>query len=325
MSTLLFLLTFLLAMDDSEQLQTYIRLSSFMRANSEPFDREKLLSSSFDVSCEIFPKILTVGDVVYVKVATKNITQEPIEYDLRSFGFGNHSFITGDVFWDKSGSTGFGLGNSDRIELLPPFPIGTPTPGYPPKKTLPPDNTLVSGPQAVFVPPSSNYDRPFWAWDDSTDGERILFSFNSILSNVDRDANSILLSTSLHSVMVFQELKIKSRPKEELQLIKEWHEKTGFERGLRYDNTTSPDQWREFEGKLTPGTLRNYIRMIRTLVEIAQDESKGKRQEQFNSMLQWIDGLHPLEKEGLTKKAYEIVKSQRNNTTFWDEITIPQE
>ena len=272
----------------------------------------------------MFPKILTVGDIIYVKVTAKNITQEPINYDRYSYTLGNDNFIMG-VLLDKSGSTGFGSGNSDRIELLSPFPIGTPTPGYPPKETLQTGNTLVSGPQAVFVPPPSHYERQFWAWDDSTNEKRTLFSFNNSLSNVDRDANSKILSTSSHHVTVFQELVIKSRPNEELQLIKEWHEKAGFERGLRYDNTTPAEQWREFEGKLTPGTLRNYTRMIRTLVEIAQDENQGKRQELFNEMLKWIDELPPLEKEGLTKKAYDIVKSQRHNTNFWDEITIPQE
>ena len=322
MTTLLFLLTFLMPMEDSEQLQTYIRLASSTRSNAEPIGRERTQSSSFDVSCETFPKMLTAGDIVYVKVVAKNITQEPIEYDPRPFGLGNHNFITGGIFLDKSGSTGFGFGNSDRIALASSSMV---TQRINPKMTVQPDKTLISGPQAVFVPPSSNYDRPFWAWDDSIDEERILFNLSSTLSNVDKDANSIILSTSLHSVIVFQELKVRPRPKEELQLIKEWHEKTGFEHNTRRDTVTTSEQWREFEGKLTPGTLRNYIRMIRTLVKIAQDESKGKRQELFNEMLKWIGELPPLEKEGLTKKAYEIVKSQRQNTTFWDEITIPQE
>ena len=81
-------------------------------------------------------------------------------------------------------------------------------------------------------------------------------------------------------------------------------------------------EWREFEEKLTPGTLRNFIRVQRTLVEIGQNENKGKRQAMFDEMLAWINELHPFEKEGLTKQAYEIVK-QNHTTYFGAEIAVP--
>ena len=44
----------------------------------------------------------------------------------------------------------------------------------------------------------------------------------------------------------------------------------------------------------------------------------------FNEMLEWIDELHPLEREGLTLRAYGIVANEQWRwLTFDDEIALP--
>ena len=117
------------------------------------------------------------------------------------------------------------------------------------------------------------------------------------------------------------EMQFKPRPNEELQLIKEWYERTKRFEDLWSVDAPTPTEWQEFEEKLSPGTLRNFIRMLRTLTEIAQDENKGKRQEMFDEMLNWLNELHPLEKEGLTLRIRQIVNA--NGELFGNEIVVP--
>lgn len=308
MTTLLFLLSSLLMpMDDSDQLQTYIRPSLATRG------------SLINASCEVYPKNLMVGDLLYVKVTAKNISGEALEYLLSDHTLSSDSFIFGPVSIMKNSSDGFGLGNSCFIKIYEP-PAGIPMPAPPKKKILQPDEMIAAGPQPVFLPSPDEYDIPFWLWDDSAKEEKMLLSFSTMLRI---ESDSISMRTGANAA-VQQELKILPRSESELQLIKEWYDKTRKFRNFRSSSgatVPTPAEWREFEEKLTPGTLRNHIRMIRTLVEIPLDENDGKRQQLFDEMLEWIDGLPPLEKEALTNRAYEIVRGWGLLGTM---ITLPK-
>ena len=287
-----------------------------------------------EVSCEVFPQTLTVGDKLYVKFSTKNISQETLEcFPFRGTLGADPSvgrFINSPVLLYtricENSSRGLNLSPREEWEELqiypgiPPEQLAGLGGGYIPIrrlriKTILPADTLISGPQSFFLPFPGEYGRQFWA-DLSTE-TIMLLSFSTTLDG--RVPSKTRLIT-LGKVHVYPELKIRPRSEAEFHLIKAWYDKTE-----RFENIWSADspkscEWREFEEKLTPGTLRNYARMLHSLVEIAQDKNKGKRQEQFNGMLKWIDELHPLEKEALTEQAYEIVKKRKG---LRDEIATP--
>jgi hypothetical protein len=178
----------------------------------------------------------------------------------------------------------------------------------------------------LLVPTPDQYDRQLWAWNDFGKEERVLLTFITSLHSIRKEdsENSRFTGYEPNTVAITQELKIKPRSQEELDLIKEWYDKTQKFNIFRPANPPTAAEWREFEEQLTPGTLRNHIRVKRTLVEIAQDENKGKRQAMFDEMLEWIDELHPLEKQGLTKQAFEIVRPLQT-MLFGNEINVPEE
>jgi len=296
---------------DSEQLRTYVRLIG--QDSSKPMAERIVIEPLVDGSCEVFPKILTVGDVLYIKATIRNNSQEPLEYTFRPGALGHERFLIGFAELSKDSSAGFGPEKSDVIPLRTvSVPVGLRP--LPPTRILSSGSTLISGPDCVFLPPPGNYDRQSWLRDDLAEGEKILFTVQT----------SLVIPNAARRMTIAQELIVKPRPKDELQFIKEWRAKGWTFENLWYSappGLTTAAQWREFEEGLTPGTLRNYIRVNRTLVEIAQDENKGKRQELFNEMFKWFDELHPLEKEGLTKRAYEIVMAHPSR--FDNEIAVP--
>jgi len=320
MSTLLFLLTLMLPMEDSEQLQTSVRVEP-------PRGKEVKIA----VTCDFYPKTLSVGDVLYVQTITKNITQEPLEYFYRKWypSLANDSrFATYNALVQRNGLSGFGSGISDsmQIETEDGYGMYTPSPPmiYPHKNTLQPGDVITTQFPPCFIPKAREYDKPVWVWDDKTKWEIMLLGFRTWLEGTDGSSRT---RTEIH---ISQELKIKQRPQEELQLIREWSGETAnFDSRLLFVNNRHTKQftaehWREFEEKLTPGTLRNFIRVQRTLVEISQDENKGKRQAMLDEMLVWINELHQLEKEGLTKRAYELITPVVRVRIFENEIAVPE-
>ena len=313
---LLFCLTFMLPLDEPEQLQTYIRVESY---GQEP---------QIGVFCDIFPKTLTVGDMLYINVTTKNISKKDLKYKLylntlgRPYTIGSDGLLLGTVTIHRNSTeelAGASFGYIVRAAMPPAYSLNIPT------CILQSESTMTAYVRPLLVPTPDHYDRPLWVWNDFGKEERVLLTFNTTLYSARTESTGIsaVEKSETNSVTVTQELKIKPRPKEELQLIKEWYEKTRwFGNFWRADSPTAME-WREFEEQLTPGTLRNRIHMIRTLVEIAQDENKGKRQAMFDEMLAWINELHPLEKEGLTKQAYEIVRNWVPYANMGNEITVP--
>jgi hypothetical protein len=310
---LLFLLTCLMPMDDSGQLQTYIKVET-LRSESQ-----------IGVSCEVFPKTLTVGDMLYVKAITKNISQEPLEYAIHFCTLGSDNFLMSASI-QRSNTMG-PVGTSFGPIVYPTLNGGY-TPLRVPTNTLQPGNTLASCPRPFFVPTPNQYDSPLWVWNDLGKEERVLLTIKTLLYSIrmDESANSTIEKRKSESyrVEITQELKIKPRPNEELQLIKEWFERTREWRNIWKADSPTAAEWREFEEKLTPGTLRNHIRMICTLVEIAQDENKEKRKQMFDEMLEWINELHPFEKESLIKRAYEIIKYKPQGYLTFGDITTPE-
>ena len=324
MTTLLFLLSFLVLTDESEQLATYITLHLPVVASTEGNNTER--KSPIEVSCEVFPKTLTAGDALYVRVAAKNISQEPIVYRVAAEGaLGcDFRFFCGHVGLLKGGSSTSvpARVNGFEISLLSTGVVAIP-PVF--KDTLLPGSVSVSGPQTVFIPPLIYHGQSLWARDDFSKEEKYLMVFGTSLGRLHEEPRK----SERYSIRIMQELRIKPRPKEELQLMKEWYGKTWFYACSRHsDYQPSPDAWREFEEKLTPGTLRNRIRVVRTITDIMQDANKGKRQKMFDEMLKWIDELHPLEKEGLTQYAYfeAYLNSFKHGEEFFfpfDEYYLP--
>jgi len=339
LTTLLISFTFLAQADEPCQLPIYILTTSGASARS---------SAHIDVSCEMYPTTLSVGDVMYARITVKNITDIPLEsyHDAYTHQSVGRSFSP--LVWVRRNSSGeFCRGTfaemvpiyGKRVGISDSRPF-TPAPPRPsqalPGRVLKPGETETAFFRPFFVPIPDVYDEPVWTWDDLAKEEKMLLGISTSKGTrgVSEETSPRRESCNIHIV---QELKIKQRPKEKQQLIKEWHDKTwswsednGTFHNLWYTDegkTLTAEQWREFEEKLTPGTLRNYIRVNRTLVEIAQDENKGKRQELFNEMLKWFDTLHPLEKEGLTKRAYEIVRRYESDSyrvkVFGHEITVP--
>jgi len=320
MTTLLLLLTLLTPLEDSEQLQAHYKIS-----NLRGFEE-----SQIEVFGGVYPKTLVVGDLVYIVVEVKNISQEPLEYCPAVEYLGqNIRFVRGFAVQNGSVSTDWHRGDSESIGLSdspPVFEEGHWIAVSYGIKTLLPGDSMVCGPQSVFVPTPNNFDKPFWSWEEVGKAEKKRLRFGTSLINTNRRPGAPYLFTEIHGIAITQELIFHPRPNAELQLIKEWFEKTGARNWWRIwnaDSSTAAD-WREFEEKLTPGTLRNFIRVHRTLVEIGQDESKGKRQAMFDEMLAWINELHPLEKEGLTKRAYELITPVVRVRIFENEIAVPE-
>ncbi|MGL6196709.1 MAG: hypothetical protein ACRC2T_18000 [Thermoguttaceae bacterium] len=283
---------------DAEELQTYIRTPQTREVSIN--GQTKTVVSNIDIACEFFPKQLTVGDMMYVKITTKNITDEPLECFFGDGTLGSDRFISA-IIADINASNGFGSGKSDVIIISRP-PICTFGPEPKPQKTLQPNDTMVSGPQCFILPLPENFDHKLWTWDDLTKEEKILITTNVFLSTFD-PASQSLGNKRHNAILILQELKIKPRQKEELNLIKKWYEKTNkFSIGSTPDSPTAV-QWLEFEEKLTPGTLRNYIHMVGTIVKIKKTENTEERQKLLDEMSKWTDELNPLEKEGLTKLA----------------------
>ena len=327
MTTLLFLLTLLAQADDMEPLKTSVEVENVRGREIE-----------IAVTCDFHPQTLSVGDLLYVQAATKNISQELLAYGynrvISSCLVNDSRFFAYDARVQRRGETEFGSGVSDSMEIQPSLAgmhiLGAS--GAHVGNTLQPGGMVTTKFPPCFVPKAMEYNKPIWMWDDSAKEEILLFSFRTSFT-ISPPPGGTAYERYAHRtekcVQISQELRIKQRPKEEIQLVMEWSKKTNSfaidNVFLYYDNggefLLTAKQWQEFEEKLTPGTLRNYIRVSRTLVEIAQDENKGKRQEFFNEMLEWINELHPLEKEGLTKRACEIV---RENTDKFDrEIAMP--
>ena len=322
MTTLLLLLTLLVQAEDAEQLKTSVEIKP-------PSGKEAQIA----ITCDFYPKTLTVGEILYVQLDMKNISREPFEY----FYFRSSRYFLQDAEktavqrrGERLDGKGFSSAAHGHISFFPPDDPMIPYN----KHTLQPGGTITIKFLPCFVPsagesgiPTSAWNAPILTWNDVSEERVLIFSF-------DFGTSSTPISKDEPPVQISQELKFKQRPKEELQLIKEWSEKTNnFSSRLVFFNNRMTEyftvaQWREFEEKLTPGTLRNYIRVNRTIVEIAQDENKGKRQELFNEMLKWFDTLHPLEKEGLTKRAYEIVEKHYDpaglrRDCFDHEIVLP--
>ena len=262
------------------------------------------------------------------------------------FLLGNDSFIQEIVTVKKNVSTVPDDGHAETMEeswiniklpgtvsqsvlrelLMPPRITVTPRPGGTAlqrhmatlrrQKILQPGGTMLSGPDYFMAPFPDDYNEQFW--DSLADEERMTFTFGAGLRIINEKLSN---TVDWWNMTCSMEMKIIPRPKEELDLIEKWwYDKTKNFENIWSVDSPKPAEWREFEEKLTPGTLRNYVRMIRTLLEMMPDENEGKRQEMFDEMLKWIDELHPLEKEGLTKHAYEIVM---NRIGLREEITLP--
>ena len=328
MTTLFFLLAFLMPMNETEQLPTYVKVDFI------PLTREKL-ESQIGISCDISPKTLTVGDILYINITTQNISEEPLKYERRLNTLGRPNTLARPNTLVSAGllpnivtvhrNSSMGLVGASFGYIVEP----TAPPAYKLNEStsiLQPGDTMTAYARPLLVPTPNQYDRQLWAWNDFGKEERVLLTFSTDLKSVRTEGTGIsaVERSDSYSVTIIQELKIKSRPQKELDLIKEWYIKTrGFSSLWRTDSPIATE-WREFEEQLTPGTLRNHIRMISTLVEIAQDENKGKRQAMFDEMLEWIDELHPLEKQRLTKQAFEIVRPLQT-MLFGNEINVPEE
>jgi len=319
MTTLLFALAFTVLTDDSEQLRTYFEPIS-LSGSQPPAIREVVEQIGY--SCDVFPKTLTVGDRMYIKVAGRNLTRHPLEYTCDPSTLGADKVGVGYLLTLVSIERNRKEDYVSRNVTLPGY-----IPGLYPREVLQPGKTLESNLLPFFVPNPDGYGRQFWVWDDFDKEEKMLLRFRIKLHTYRREDTDDYTTEKmvLNTVGISQEVLVKPRPTEELQLIKEWYDKVRLSipvtpQGLA--KCPSPNEWKEFEEKLTPGTLRNYVRMMRILVEIFQDENRGKRQEMVDEMLKWIDELHPLEKEGLTRTAYEIIKNRQSNG-FGVEITVP--
>lgn len=303
MSILLFWMFFVLQ-EDINQLHTYVTV-------------QEKKDVQIDAACEVYPKVLAIGDILYAKITVKNIAQEPLEFVPFSRAYEGRSFMKGAII--KEVSTYYCQGSKGRVSSTfgsVYYPALIRPHGNVPKIKLLSESNYIVGPGPLFIPFPDCYSDDFWKFKNFTNDVCVIFAFGSMVD--------------MCHISVHQELKIKARPESELQLIKEWYDQTKWYSSsimpeFLWPQDTSlptPKQWREFEEKLTPGTFRNYIRMIRSLVEIAQQENRGKRKEQFEEMLKWFDELHSLEKEGLTKRAYEIIR--QHPSIFGHEISIPK-
>jgi len=335
------LLACVLLLENSDRLEIYVvdqpiavrdDAGRFIRGeDGSPVIEEKLI----EISCEVFPQTLTVGDRLYVKPFTKNISQETLEYRpiVCTLGadpsVGRFIYSPNPIHTRIRENSSRGLNENlpdegwENLQIYPGIPLEQLMPGTQgqvmrlPIKTLMPGDTLISGTQSFFLPFPGEYDRQFWT--DLSIETIMLLRFRTDLSGRVPTATR---PRTPGGVRIYPELKIRPRPEVELQLIKEWYDKTHqFVNLSPVTGSPKPAEWQEFEEKLTPGTLRNHIRMLRTLVEITQDENKGKRQAMFNEMLKWFDELHPHEKEGLTQQAYEKVKERQQRLD--NEIALP--
>ena len=313
MTTFVILLAFLMS-DDAEQLRTYFEPISLQAGFKETKAGEHI-----GYSCDVYPKTLMVGDRMYIQVAGRSNRGHSLEYTLDPYTLGCDSFQT-TVSIERNSVTAVNEGSRQDYIVV----RGSPPPDYFfrqqqfPRKELRPGETLVSNVRPFFMPTPAGYDSQFWAWNDSDKDEKMLMEFWVELYTFHKEVadDSVTERRFANGIKINQEVLIKPRPKEELQLIKEWHDKIWW--FSFYGNVSYPlaskqwreTEWQELEEKLTPGTLRNYVRMFRTLREVVQDENKGKHQALFNeNVLKWINELHPLEKKSLTETAYRLIDS----------------
>ena len=243
-------------------------------------------------SLDVFPKTLIAGDILYVKQTWKNISSEPLEYPSPDRSRHQNTFLwLGD--------------NALESKFADRLPGGIPNLARQ-KKVLKPGATVEMF-QSFFVPHEKDYDKHVLALNDTGDTEKMMFTFYTSLFTFlsDDSENSRIVS---HRARIFQELNIKPRPEEELLFIMDCRKRglMPFHGNCDHDHP-SLAEWREFENKLTPGTLRNQFRMFRTLFEISRYGTNGNKQDQVEELLKWINTLHPLEKEGLTLLVHQIV------------------
>lgn len=255
--------------------------------------------SRYDVLAEVFPKEFSTGDHVYAAITLSNDNND-MEYRLRKYT----NIPPGECLINpliKQSPLGVELPSdlpaSFRLKRLgmdvpkdikfPDDPRAT--------TTLKKGDKLVFGVNSRAAPSVSEFQEPFW-------------------KNLDHDGKVALLCCDAYlipaDVFVYQEVLVKPRPEAELKSIADWYEKVDM-----YENdwpkklkAATAEEWKEFEEKLSEGTFRNFIHMTRDMVEIACIESFGKRADKFAEMQKWIAKLHPLEAEGLTKRAVEIVE-----------------